>query len=290
MESPPFEFAIQDYPLADATLYKVGGPARVALFPRNADEAAAAHAWMLAQDVPRLVLGNGSNVLVADAGFPGAVLFTTRLDSLDALGDGRYRVGGGLDLDRLVREVMVANGYAGTGALAGIPGSVGGAIYMNAGTTNGSTCELLESVDLITPSGHTTLTIDPSLYGYREQHFCGPDDVVLAGTFRFTPSQEDQHAVYDHYVQRRQDRQPQGACCGSVFKNPPNGHAGRLIEACGLKGTRRGGAQISPIHANFIMNEGGATCEDILALIALCKRTVRERFGIALCEEVRIVR
>lgn len=289
MEKAPFEFAVEGYPLADATLYKVGGPARLALFPRNVEEAVAAHAWTLTQPGPRLVLGNGSNVLIADEGFPGIVLFTGRLDELESLCEDRYRVSGGVDLDRLVREVMVANNYEGTGALAGIPGSVGGAIYMNAGTVNGSTCEFIESVDLVTPTGTVTVPITPALYGYREQRFCQPDDLILRAVFRFARSETDQQAVYDHYMERRREKQPQGNCCGSVFKNPPGDHAGRLIEACGLKGTRRGGAQVSPAHANFIMNEGGATCADILWLIARCKHEVRDRFAIDLVEEVRII-
>src|SRR5690606_7004140 len=102
--------------------------------------------------------------------------------------------------------------------------------------------------------------------------------------------EKDQRAVYDHYIQRRREKQPQGHCCGSVFKNPPGDHAGRLIESCGLKGTRRGRAVISPLHANSITNEHGAPSEDILALIDLCKRTVLEKHGIRLEEEVIIVR
>ncbi|HOZ47976.1 MAG TPA: UDP-N-acetylmuramate dehydrogenase [Candidatus Hydrogenedentes bacterium] len=290
MSPCPFEFAVENHPLAKATLYHVGGPARVALFPQTTDEACAAHAWMLTQPRPRLVLGNGSNVLIADQGFPGIVLFTEGLNQIEALGNHRYRIQGGIDLDHIVRAIILANNYEGTGALAGIPGSVGGALYMNAGTVNGSTCEFVESVTLITPKGLVTIAMKPELYGYREQRFCATDDLILEGVFRFSHAQEDQQAVYEHYMNRRRERQPQGRCCGSVFKNPPGEHAGRLIEACGLKGAQRGGAVISPIHANFIMNEGGATCEDILWLIGLCKKAVHERFGIELVEEVRIIR
>ena len=289
MERVPFDFAVEDYPLAEATLYGVGGPAWLALFPRNAAEAQAAHAWMLAQPEPHLVLGNGSNVLVADRGFPGIVLFATKLDELEALGADRYRVAGGVDLGWLVREVIVPNNYEGAGALAGIPGSVGGALCMNAGTANGAACEFAESVDLVTPQGLVMRPITADLYGYREQRFCGADDLILSAVFRFRRTAKDQRAVYDHYMRRRRQTQPQGRCCGCVFKNPPGDHAGRLIEACGLKGTRRGGAEVSPIHANFIMNQGGATCDDILCLIALCKQRVREHFGINLQEELRII-
>lgn len=289
MERPPFEFIADDYPLAPATLYKVGGPARLALLPRKATEAVAALEWMLGQPRPHLILGRGSNVLISDGGFPGIVLFTTGLTELEDLGGDRYRVEGGVDLDRLVREVLVANNYEGTGALTGIPGSVGGAIYMNAGTVNGSTCELLESVTLVGPKGKTAIRIEPRLYGYRCQTFCAPDDLILEGVFHFTRSDKGQRAVYEHYSQRRKERQPQGDCCGSVFKNPEGHQAGRLIEACGLKGTRRGGAVISSMHANFIMNEDNATFGDVLGLIELCKRCVREQFGVELEEEVRII-
>lgn len=290
MNKPPFDYAREDFPLAPTTLYKVGGPARYALLPRNADEAIEAVGWMLAQTEPHLILGRGSNVLISDSGFDGYVLFTTELKGLEALGHDRYRVEGGLDLDKLVQEVVVANNYDGTGALAGIPGSVGGAVYMNAGTVNGSTCDYLESVDLIGPNGPVTVEVDASMFGYRHQSFCSPHDLILRAVFQFHKSEKDQKAIYDHYIQRRKEKQPQGDCCGSVFRNPPNEHAGRLIESCGLKGTRRGGAIISPMHANFIMNECNATYEDIMGLISLCKERVREQFGLDLQEEVRIIR
>ena len=289
MNTPPFDFAVPDYPLAPATLYKVGGDTRWALVPRNGTEAIAACAWMLEQTERHLILGRGSNVLISGDGFPGYVLITTGLTGLEALGGRRYRVEGGVDLDVLVRDVIVPNGYHGAGALTGIPGSVGGAIYMNAGTVNGATCDFLESVDLAGPEGVVTAAIDTSKHAYRSQTFCTPDDLILQAVFRFEPSDEDQLAIYDRYIERRSQNQPQGDCCGSVFKNPEGGHAGELIEACGLKGERLGGAQVSPMHANFIMNEDSATFDDIVGLIERCKQRVREQFGVELEEEVRII-
>jgi len=285
----PFNFAVENYVLAPATWYRVGGPARLALFPRDIKEAVAAHQWMLEQPVRQLVLGKGSNVLISDAGFPGVVLMTEKLAKIEWLGDNRYRIEAGLKLDRLVREVILTNNYEGTGALAGIPGSAGGAMFMNAGTVNGSTCDFLESADIAGRDGLRTVRIEKGQCAYRSQSFCGDGGLIVRGTFRFTPSAKDQQAVYDHYVQRRREKQPQGCCCGSVFRNPPGEHAGRLIEACGLKGERRGGAVISEMHANFIMNDNAATFEDILYLINLCKQRVRERFGIELHEEVRVI-
>lgn len=290
MQSPPFDFAIQDYPLAEATLYHIGGPVQWALFPTDENEAAAAYAWLLQQDCPRLVLGGGSNVLVDDHPFPGVALFTTKLLRFQELGEHRYYVGAGHDLDWMVREVMLRHNYEGTGGLTGIPGSVGGAIYMNAGTVNGSTCQLMESVDVISGTGLRSIPMEVPLYAYRGQAFCPPGDIIVGGVFQFAPSDRDQAEIYRHYKQRRVEKQPQGFCCGSVFKNPPGNHAGRLIEACGLKGTRRGGAMISDMHANFIMNDARASFQDVVELITLAKDTVRERHGVELEEEVRIIR
>jgi len=289
VETPNFRFAKPDFVLAPVTYYKIGGPAQWALFPETVEEAADAFAWLQMQPAPWLVLGGGSNVLISDAGFPGVVLFTSGLNRLTPLGAHRRLVEAGVALDRLVREVLVANNYEGTAALAGIPGTVGGALFMNAGTVNGSTCDYVESVDVATAGGLRTVPVGPSGYSYRGQTFCRDEDLIVRAVFRFTRTAERQKAVYDHYLARRRERQPDGRCCGSVFKNPEHDHAGRLIEACGLKGARHGGAVVSAQHANFILNENNATFDDITGLIALCKRTVRARFGIELKEEVRIV-
>lgn len=288
MGNLPFDFAVENYPLAEASLYKVGGPAKLALIPRTVAEAEAAYRWLRTRPEPKIVLGGGSNVLINDGGFPGIVVFTTHLNRLEARGDNRYYVEGGFNLDAMVREVIIANNYKGTGGLTGIPGTVGGAIYMNAGTVNGSICQLMESVTLIGEGGTKTVPMDASLYSYRGQTFCPPSSLILSGLFKFEKATEDQKAIYDHYIARRKKTQPPGNSCGSVFKNPPNEHSGRLIEACGLKGTRHGGAVISDMHANFIINDRNATAKDILTLIALAKKTVREKFGIELEEEVKV--
>lgn len=279
----------ENWPIAPATRYRIGGPARIALFPRTTTELEAAWEWAVRQPLPRLVLGGGSNVLVSDAGFPGVVLVTTELLGIQDLGQDRYRVAAGEPLDRLVREVMLLRNYSGVGALTGIPGTVGGAIFMNAGTVNGAICDFLDSVLVFGPEGPRRIPMDAVLYGYRHQKFLRPDEVIAEGDFRFAPAETDQRTIYDHYIRRRREKQPEGWCCGSVFKNPAGDHAGRLIEACGLKGTRYGGAVISPLHANFIMNEQSACFEDVLYLIRLARRAVQERFGIVLEPEVRII-
>jgi UDP-N-acetylmuramate dehydrogenase len=289
MQTPPFDFAHENLPLAPLTLYNIGGPARWALVPRTAEELHDSYRWMAAQDARRLVLGGGSNVLISDAGFPGIVLFTTGLMQFEDFGNGRYYIGAGHELFWLVREVMLPHNYEGVGGLTGIPGSVGGAIYMNAGTVNGWTCQYMESVDLMGPDGPRTVAMRDDLYSYRGQFFCQPGDVILGGVFQFAVSERDQRALHEHYMKRRREKQPPGHSCGSVFKNPEGDHAGRLIESCNLKGTRHGGAVISEMHANFIINDNNATFADVMALIALVKKTVQEQHGVLLEEEVRII-
>lgn len=286
----PFDFVKADFPLGPHTYYRVGGPARRAFFPETVAEAQRAFEWIMGQAEPYFVLGAGSNVLVPEEGFAGNVLFTQELRELRGLGEHRYFCAAGTALQVLVREVLLLNNYEGVGALTGIPGSVGGAIFMNAGTAHGSTCQWLESVDLLSREGRRTVSISPAQYAYRHQDFCAAGEVILGGLFRFCVSDQDQRVIHAHYLQRRKETQPQGFCCGSVFKNPPGKHAARLIDACGLKGARRGGAVISEKHANFIMNDKHATFSDILQLIELAKRTVHAQFGIVLEEEVRIIR
>jgi UDP-N-acetylmuramate dehydrogenase len=288
MITAPFDFAVNDYPLAPASLYNVGGNADLALMPRTLEEVEAAYAWLGKQDVPKLVLGGGSNVLIADAGFRGIVLFTTELTGLEDLGDDRFRVEGGMILNEMLEQTILKHNYDGAGGLTGIPGTVGGAIFMNAGTVNGSICQLMESVQITTESGTEEIVIDPSMYSYRGQTFCPPSGLIVSGTFQFTHTEVDQRAIYDRYIARRKETQPQGNSCGSVFKNPEGNHSGQLIESCGLKGTRRGGAAISDVHANFIVNDRNASSDDILGLIRLCKETVLEKHGVELHEEVKI--
>lgn len=288
MSDLPFDFAVRDYPLASASLYNVGGPAKMALTPRNLKEVEAAYAWLAQQDEPFIVLGGGSNVLIADAGFPGIVLFTTALTRIEELGEDRFRVEGGVILDTMLKETILKYNYAGAGGLTGIPGTVGGAIFMNAGTVNGSICQLMESVQITTEHGTEEIQIDESLYSYRGQRFCTNRGLIVSGLFHFSRTDEDQMAIYNKYIARRKKTQPQGHSCGSVFKNPEGDHSGRLIESCGLKGMRHGGAQISDVHANFIVNDQNATSDDILYLINLCKETVHREHGVLLEEEVKI--
>lgn len=290
MDKIPFNFSSTDYLLAPHTRYRIGGPAKIALFPQTLADLEAALCWLDAQNMPFIVIGGGTNMLIDDRGYPGCALFTTSMKTLEPLGQNTYRVGAGVVLGDLVRQIMLPNNYQGIGALTGIPGTVGGALFMNAGTANGSICQLVSTVTVVKKDGMKTVPMTEELYGYRGQTFCERSDIIAEASFAFVASERNETEVYEHYMQRRRETQPEGWCCGSVFKNPPGDHAGRLIEAAGLKGTRHNGAVISDKHANFIMNEDGASFEDVLYLITLVKDTIRERFGVELHEEVRIIR
>lgn len=282
-------FCHTDYPLAPHTYYNIGGSADFVLIPRNEEEMEQAYSLLKTTFYPHFVLGGGTNVLISDKGFRGIILFTSQLKKFQELGNDRYFVSGGIELQWVVKEVLLKNNYEGVGALTGIPGSIGGALYMNAGTVNGCVCEWVEKVFLLTSNGKIEIQMEPKLYSYRSQTFCSGNDLILGAIFHFKRADTNQYSIYEHYINRRKEKQPQGNCCGSVFKNPTGTHAGRLIEECGLKGTRLGGAIISPIHANFIVNENNAKFDDVFLLIQLVKEKVREKFGIILEEEVRIL-
>ncbi|MCA1902772.1 MAG: UDP-N-acetylmuramate dehydrogenase [Candidatus Hydrogenedens sp.] len=282
-------FVYRDYPLAPHTYYNIGGCADIAMIPINEEEMALAYRYFQEFSLPRFILGGGTNVLISDKGFRGLVLITCAYQQIQSLGGDRYYITSGVELQRIVKEIMLENNYEGVGALTGIPGTVGGALFMNAGTVNGCICEWAEEVHLLSSGGLRMVSMCPSLYSYRSQKFCSTEDLILGAVFHFRESDKDQRPIYEHYISRRKEKQPEGHCCGSVFKNPPNEHAGKLIEDCGLKGYRYGGAVISPVHANFIMNEGNASFNDVLYLIRLAKHKVLEKFNICLEEEVRII-
>ncbi|MGC8737417.1 MAG: UDP-N-acetylmuramate dehydrogenase [Candidatus Hydrogenedens sp.] len=284
-----FSFFQSAYILAPHTYYKIGGPADFALIPQNETELKQSYQILQQISLPYFILGGGTNVLISDKGFRGVVLITSHHKEFKSLGNDRYFISGGVELDWVVREVLLKNNYEGVGALTGIPGTIGGALFMNAGTVNGSICDWAEKVFLFSRDGEKEIEIKPELYGYRLQKFCSMYELIYGAIFHFRKSDKNQLSVYEHYINRRKEKQPQGYCCGSVFKNPAGYHAGKLIEECGLKGIRKGGAVISPIHANFIINENNATFDDVLFLIQLIREKVYEKFNIKLEEEVHIL-
>lgn len=288
---PEIEIAT-DEPMHRHTTFAIGGPADLFIVPQTPAQLAGALGAIRSCGVPFLVLGNGSNMLVADAGYRGAVICTTELDDVRANADGTVVAQAGALLGRVARRAQRA-GLTGAEFSGGIPGSVGGAVFMNAGAYDGQMAGIVEKTEYLDGEGNLcTLTGDAHAFGYRTSVFrAHPDWTVVRTTLRLQPG--DPAAVLDKmndFAQRRRDKQPLNfPSAGSTFKRPAGYFAGKLIEDAGLKGASVGAAQVSEKHAGFLINRGGATCDDMLRLIELIQNRVREQFGVELECEVRIV-
>lgn len=277
-------------PLARHTSYRIGGPADLLVRPDTLDELGVVVREAAEAGLPLTLLGGGSNMLVGDGGIRGVVVKLGRGFRSVAWRGTSVRAGAAVQLGKLARA-GAERGLAGLEHAEGIPGTVGGALFMNAGAYGGETAGAVESVDCIDPRGAAvTLARDELTFTYRRTHL--PPGWVVAGvTFRLR--EDDPAAVLDRLERTRARRlasQPQGLPnAGSIFKNPSGDHAGRLIEAAGLKGWRVGGARFSERHANFIVNDGGARAADVQALMAIAQRAVWERSWVWLEPEVRLV-
>lgn len=285
----------QDRPLAPLTSWKVGGPAAFFATPVDAAALASCLAFAAGHRLPVLALGGGTNLLVADAGFPGLVVRCgTRAWSVEPGPDGALlRAGARAPLATLARGT--ANmGWAGLEWAEGIPGTIAGAVVGNAGAFGGEIAAVFRSAACYSSAaGEQTLSPADLGFTYRGSALRGAPSgarFLLAVELALIKSDaEELTARWRDYALRRRARTPAGASCGSVFKNPPGDHAGRLIEAAGLKGAEEGAAIVSPIHANYILNRGGATAQEILTLVERVRQAVLERFGVTLELEVRLV-
>jgi UDP-N-acetylmuramate dehydrogenase len=286
---PPEVPVLQNEPLSKHTSYRIGGPARHFALPRTKQHLFALGRFLLESQEPYFLLGNGSNVLAPDEGFPGVVICTRDLESiLEFLPENRVRASAGTLNARLLRA-CAEKGLSGIDALSGVPGNVGGAVLMNAGTAVGWIAQALESVEALNLRGGERLVRGEGLrYSYREQHFLIEGDIVWAATLKLTS--DDPSAIRARLaeaVKRRKAAQPiELPSCGSVFRNPEGKNAWKLIDEAGLRGLAKGGARISAKHSNFIVNEGGATRADVLFLIQTAKEKAYNQCGIRLQEEV----
>lgn len=280
--------------VARHTSYRIGGPADLLVLPDTVGELAFVLGRAAAHGVPVTMLGGGSNVLVGDGGIRGVAMKLGRgfgrVEWTEDAGGGRAKAGAGVQLGRLCRAAA-ERGLAGLEFAEGIPGSVGGALVMNAGAYGGNLAAVVEVVEGVLPDGvRRTLTHADLGFDYRRAAL-PPGFVVTAVVFRF--ARDATPAIVARMEDVRNLRvaaQPHGlANGGSVFKNPANDHAGRLIEAAGLKGARAGDARISDRHANFIVNEGRARAADVKALIERAQRVVWERSGVWLEPELRFL-
>ncbi|HVN42242.1 MAG TPA: UDP-N-acetylmuramate dehydrogenase [Steroidobacteraceae bacterium] len=287
------EFSLRvrrDEPMSRHTSWHVGGPAEVFFNPRDRAELAA-FLRSLSPDVPILWIGLGSNLLVRDGGLRGVVISTHgTLDRLDRLSQTLVYGEAGLACARIARQ-CVKWGLGPAEFFAGIPGTLGGALAMNAGAFGGETWRHVVEVETIDRRGQEhTRTAREYRIGYREVVPPVPQEWFVAARLSFEHSPAVHEAQVRELLERRKASQPIGEwSCGSVFTNPPGDHAARLIDTAGLKGLRIGGASVSQKHANFIINHGEATARDLERLIQHVQETVERVHGIRLHPEVRVV-
>jgi len=280
-----------DLPLARRTTLRIGGPADAWLEPRSADELSSLVAACAERGLPVTPLGGGSNLLVRDGGIPGIVLSTRGLRGLERLSDTRVRVEAGQSTGKLLAEATRWE-LGGVEFLGGVPGSVGGGLIMNAGTYLGEFKDVTQLVRSVRLADGEARDRENAGCGFAYRHSDLPrDEVVVMAELELAPRPR---AEIEQEVaalrQRRHEREPKKVGnAGSIFKNPPGDYAGRLIEAAGLKGTRVGAAECSPVHANWLVNTGGATAADMLELIARVREAVVEEHGVTLELEVKII-
>jgi len=282
-----------DEPLARYSSLRIGGPADCLVAPKNEDDLCRVVRFLRERAVPFLPVGNGTNLLVRDGGYRGAVIVLQGLRELTwERGSGdmvTVRAGAGLSLAAVV-GLALREGLTGMEFCAGIPGSVGGAVRMNAGAFGRELKDVLASVRLLRESGIEEVTRAQLAFAYRDVAL--PAGAVITGaTFLLRPGMRDKIAAQiDEIMALRKQKHPlELPNVGSIFKNPPGIPAGQLIEELGLKGMQIGGARISEKHGNFIVNMGEAQAADILALIEMVQQQVRQKRGIELETEVRII-
>jgi UDP-N-acetylmuramate dehydrogenase len=276
-------------PMSKHTSWRVGGPAETFFIPASLDDLAE-FLGKLHREVPVFWFGVGSNLLVRDGGIPGVVISAAKiLRDIERIDHYVVRAGAGVPCTQLARECL-RWGIGPSEFFAGIPGSLGGALAMNAGAYGGETWERVESVRTIDRSGAIHERA-PGEYTVGYRSVSGPsNEWFIEANLRFDAAVEPSKEAMNEMLERRRRTQPLGLpSCGSVFRNPPGDHAARLIEAAGLKGFSIGGAEVSEKHANFIINRGDATATDIEELIEHVRQTVIEQHGIELVHEVRIV-
>lgn len=279
---------LSDEPMSRHTTFKIGGPAELLAMPSSADMLRQLLQKCRELDIPVTAVGRGSNLLVSDSGIGGCVVCLGANFSNIRREDGLVVCSAGTSLTELCRYAL-ANGLTGLEFAYGIPGSVGGAVYMNAGAYGGELKDAIVFSRHLTPEGElVTLGAEQLGFGYRRSVYSEmPGCIIVEAGFRLLPGDPEAiRARMDDLMGRRRAKQPvELPSAGSVFKRPEGAFAGALIEECGLKGRAVGGAVVSEKHAGFIVNTGGATCRDVETLVRLIQDEVREKTGFALeCE------
>lgn len=282
----------RDEPMWKHTSFRIGGPAALMALPGNMEQVQASVKTARELGIEPFFLGNGSNLLAADEGYPGFVIkLTGAFDEVTVTGRG-LEAGAAVLLSRLSRAAL-ERGLTGLEFAGGIPGSVGGAITMNAGAYGGEIAQVLEEVDFLDEEGELrTLSVEECGLGYRRSIFSNRKCLILEARFRL--DRGDPAAIkarMEELAAKRKEKQPIDLpSAGSMFKRPPGHFAAALIDQCGLKGLTVGGAQVSEKHAGFVVNRGGAACADVLELVRQVKERVLAETGVELEMEVKVLK
>lgn len=272
------------------TYTRLGGAADVLMFPTTVDEVAAIVKRSAENDIPLTILGYGSNMIVRDGGIRGITMSLQNLNKIEVHGNTVIAQSGAAIID--VSRQALASSLTGLEFACGIPGSVGGALYMNAGAYGGQMSDVMESATIVTEAGDImTLQSEDMLLGYRKSVFMGKKDIIIDIKLNLAAGDPVQiKAKMDELTYARESKQPlEYASCGSVFKRPEGYFAGKLIQDSGLQGTRIGGAEVSRKHSGFIVNVDNATAQDYIEMIALIQETVSRKFNVDLETEVIII-
>ena len=279
-------------PMAHHTTFRIGGPADLFLECASGAPLGEIIPLVRGAGVPLYVIGRGSNLLVRDEGVRGAVLCTAEMHEITITGSSTIVAEAGASLFS-IDSTALRQGLAGAEFAAGIPGTLGGAVFMNAGAYGGQMADLIVRTHYLDSDGKPgVIEGDAHGFGYRESIFkAHPDWTILRAELRLTPgSPAGIREKMQDYAQRRREKQPlEFPSAGSTFKRPEGYFAGKLIQDSGLMGYAVGGAQVSEKHAGFLINRGGATCADMLALIEYVQKTVLQNFGVELQCEVRLI-
>lgn len=286
---------LENEPLSGHTSLKVGGPADIFAVPEDKDDLRELIRILGTLGIPRFVIGGGYNLLVRDGGFRGVVISLQKLNRTELLTSPPLGEEGLISAEAGTRNIDLArlaeaHALSGLEFLIGIPGTIGGALCMNAGAHGGEIFDHVKSVEMMCNGELTKLRKNELDYGYRRLQL-DPDKIITAAEFRLVPaSRETTSAAMDANLEKRREAQKVGfPNAGSFFKNPTGQAAWRLIDEAGLRGYSVGGAQVSEVHANFLVNRGGATARDFLKLAAIVKERVFAKSGVQLDEEVRII-
>lgn len=283
--------AEREVSMKNYTSFKVGGPAELFLSPEDAGQTAKLVRFCEKEEIPVFVLGKGSNLLVSDRGIKGAVIYTGKQCGISLVDENTVRAQSGASLAQLCTFAL-ENSLSGLEFAYGIPGTVGGAVFMNAGAYGGEMKDVLLNSEYVSTDGTSgELDNEAMELSYRHSAYENSNLVITAASVRLAPADRNEiKSTMNDILARRKEKQPlEYPSAGSTFKRPEGNFAGALIEQCDLKGVSVGGAQVSEKHAGFIINRGGATAADILSLIKHVQARVKAQTGVSLETEIRLI-